>query len=66
MATTGTPAETIELASKVYEQSHTLTARWVPGHRRVSSNEVADTYAREAAEGRTPDAASRQADAKTR
>ena len=45
-----TTTDIIELASALYRKGNTVTVRWIPGHRGVGVNEVADTYARQAAD----------------
>ena len=42
--------ETIGLAKGLCEQANTLTVKWVPAHRGIAGNEVADSYTRDAAE----------------
>ena len=44
-------AEIIGLATLLYRQGGALTAKWVPGHRVITGNEIADCYCR----ARTPD-----------
>ena len=43
------------LASKIYEQGSTPTVKWALGNQGITDNEVADSYAKRATEGRTPD-----------
>lgn len=49
------------MASEIYEQGDTLTVQWVPDHKGVTANEMADTLAREAALKEAPDKDSRKA-----
>lgn len=46
--------EVIEWARQLYDSGNTITIRWVPGYRGVESNDVADAYARSAAEAVAP------------
>ena len=53
-------SEIIGRASIIYEQDKTLIVRWVPGHRGVMGNEIADIYAKEPAKRKPPDNQSRK------
>ena len=57
--------EIIDLAQTIYDQGKTVTVRWLPGHRGVEGNELADQYARTAAESGIPNREGRQAARRT-
>ena len=53
--------EIVDLPSRMYGQGNTLTARWAPGHGGATGNEMADAYAKNAAEETAHDGESRKA-----
>ena len=50
----------MEPASEIDGQRNTLTVRRVLGHRGVTGNEIADTFAKKAASEKVPDKESRK------
>ena len=53
-------SEAIELASKIYAQGKTLTARWMPVHRKIIGDKMTDTFVKKRRQERTPDNESRR------
>ena len=45
---------TLEVCARVLARDNDVTIRWVPAHHRVTSDEIADDFAKAAAEGSAP------------
>ena len=61
----GVTRGTNELGHVLREQGNTISVRWVPGHRGIAGYELADMYARAAAESEFVDPSGRGMAART-